>query len=185
MPSKKDKGKAKATDAPPKEITQKDLEKLAKDVDKIASKVQHRQEKALAKGEPIKEKKIDPAKEAEMRKKIEAMVQALSNMEQTGAIKASGRKDMGDHKFWNTQPVIQHGECKGMAVGNISISVFSKLHLQAKISPKRVLLIRRFLGIRCSRSPTRCLKNLSGVKWIFRMTSRYETTFLFELLWCQ
>ncbi|CAO3681504.1 unnamed protein product [Umbelopsis ramanniana] len=110
MPSKKDKGKGKATDAPPKEITQKDLEKLAKDVDKIASKVQHRQEKALAKGEPIKEKKINPAKEAEMRKKIEAMVQALSNMEQSGAIKASGRKDMGDHKFWNTQPVIQHGE---------------------------------------------------------------------------
>jgi glycylpeptide N-tetradecanoyltransferase len=110
MSPKIDKGKAKAADAPPKEVTEKDLLKLAKDVDKITSRVQHRQEKALAKGEPIKEKKIDPAKEAEMRKKIEDMVQSLAKMEQIGAIKTSGRKDLGDHKFWNTQPVPQHGE---------------------------------------------------------------------------
>jgi hypothetical protein len=109
MSSKKDKGKAKA-DAPPKEITEKDLQNLAKDVDKIAAKVQHRQEKALAKGQPVKEKKIDPAQEAEMRKKLEQMVQALANMEQSGAIKTSGRKDIADHKFWNTQPVPQHGK---------------------------------------------------------------------------
>ncbi|KAG2183228.1 hypothetical protein INT43_006232 [Umbelopsis isabellina] len=109
MPQKKDKGKAKA-DAPPKEITEKDLQKLASSIDKIAGKVQARQEKALAKGEAPKEKKVDPVKEAEMRKKVEQMLQALSTMEQTGAIKASGQKDMGSHQFWNTQPVPQYGE---------------------------------------------------------------------------
>ncbi|CAM0143015.1 glycylpeptide N-tetradecanoyltransferase [Umbelopsis sp. WA50703] len=109
MSQKRDKGKAKA-DAPPKEITEKDLQKLAGSIDKIAGKVQARQEKALAKGEAPKEKKVDPAKEAEMRKKVEQMLQALSTMEQTGAIKASGHKDMGSHQFWNTQPVPQYGE---------------------------------------------------------------------------
>jgi hypothetical protein len=108
MSQKRDKGKAKA-DAPPKEITEKDLQKLAGSIDKIAGKVQARQEKALAKGEAPKEKKVDPAKEAEMRKKVEQMLQALSTMEQTGAIKASGHKDMGSHQFWNTQPVPQYG----------------------------------------------------------------------------
>ncbi|CAO3658568.1 unnamed protein product [Umbelopsis vinacea] len=62
MSPKIDKGKAKAADAPPKEVTEKDLLKLAKDVDKITSRVQHRQEKALAKGEPIKEKNLIPPK---------------------------------------------------------------------------------------------------------------------------
>ncbi|KAI8364705.1 acyl-CoA N-acyltransferase [Radiomyces spectabilis] len=104
------------------EVTEKELENMALRVEKLAAKAQKSEVKDMMKGESSSSSKGSAKNEAEMRAKLMSMMQKLALMEQTGALKAPGKKDMGDHKFWNTQPVPKHDE-QVTEVGPIEPSV--------------------------------------------------------------
>ncbi|MBM6386411.1 MAG: hypothetical protein JSY10_20860 [Paenibacillus sp.] len=77
-----------------KQPTEKELKDLVKKVDKLVSK-------RPATGE----KSTDPQSEALMRAQLKQMMESMALMEKSGMVKSTGKKDVGDHKFWNTQPV--------------------------------------------------------------------------------
>ncbi|KAI9254782.1 acyl-CoA N-acyltransferase [Helicostylum pulchrum] len=74
--------------------TEKELKDLVKKVDKLVTK-------SPATGE----KSTDPQSEALMRAQLKQMMESMALMEKSGMVKSTGKKDVGDHKFWNTQPV--------------------------------------------------------------------------------
>ncbi|KAI9282766.1 acyl-CoA N-acyltransferase [Sporodiniella umbellata] len=45
-----------------------------------------------------------------MKQQLQQLMANMSMLEQSGLVKTSGKKDIGDHKFWNTQPVPKHDE---------------------------------------------------------------------------
>ncbi|KAG0170108.1 glycylpeptide N-tetradecanoyltransferase [Apophysomyces sp. BC1015] len=81
-----------------------------------------RDSKELIKNGESSSKRVSFDQQAEMRAKLESMMQNLAMMEQAELLKASGRKTMEDHKFWNTQPVPKHDE-EVTEIGQIEPSV--------------------------------------------------------------
>lgn len=80
-----------------KQPTEKELKDLVKKVDKLVTKSNEKK----AEGS----KSADPQSEALMRAQLKQMMESMALMEKSGMVKATGKKDVGDHKFWNTQPV--------------------------------------------------------------------------------
>lgn len=83
-----------------KQPTEKELKDLVKKVDKLVSKADAKGVSGNASG-----KKADPQAEALMRAQLKQMMESMALMEKSGLVKTTGKKDVGDHKFWNTQPV--------------------------------------------------------------------------------
>ncbi|KAI9028347.1 acyl-CoA N-acyltransferase [Phycomyces nitens] len=104
-------------------VDEEELARLTAKVEKLVKKSQTKELQNLIKGKQSASN--DPAasqNEDAMRQKIQAMMQNLALMEQSGQLKNAHKKEMGDHKFWNTQPVPKHDELV-TAVGPIEPSI--------------------------------------------------------------
>ncbi len=97
-----------------KQPTEKELNDLVKKVDKLVSK---KKASDLVKT-ASNSKSTNPESEALMKAQLRQMMEGMALMEKAGLVKTTGKKDMGDHKFWNTQPVPSLGKC----------SIFSMAH---------------------------------------------------------
>ena len=82
-----------------KQPTEKELKDIAKKVDKLVSK---KKATDLVKSSGSSS---NPEQEALMKAQLRQMMESMALMEKAGLVKTTGKKDMGDHKFWNTQPV--------------------------------------------------------------------------------
>lgn len=87
-----------------KQPTEKELKDLAKKVDKLVSK---KKATDLVKSSSSE---ANPQSEAMMKAQLRQMMESMALMEKAGLVKTKGKKDMGDHKFWNTQPVPNLGK---------------------------------------------------------------------------
>lgn len=81
-----------------KQPTEKDLQDLAKKVDKLVSS---KKVKDLMKNPPSGSSG-NPQNEALMRAQLRQMMESMALLEQANK---STKKDMGSHQFWKTQPV--------------------------------------------------------------------------------
>lgn len=89
-----------------KQPTEKELNNLVKKVDKLVSK---KKASDLVKSSTSN---TNPESEAMMKAQLRQMMESMALMEKAGLVKTTGKKDMGDHKFWNTQPVPNLGKLK-------------------------------------------------------------------------
>jgi len=96
-----------------KQPTEKELQDLAKKVDKLVSS---KKVKQLMKN-PSAAVAASGSNEAEqteaMKAQLRQMMESMALLERAGKIKTSGKKDMGDHQFWKTQPVPRYGKFCG------------------------------------------------------------------------
>lgn len=96
-----------------KQPTEKELKKLVEKVDKLVSK------------KSVKEALQNPPaasnseSEALMKAQLQQMMASMALMEKSGMVKSTGKKDVGDHKFWNTQPVPSIGNRKNTCIVSI------------------------------------------------------------------
>ncbi|KAI8988140.1 acyl-CoA N-acyltransferase [Mycotypha africana] len=93
-----------------REPTEKEIQDLAKKVDKLVSSKKVKQllkdPQSVAASSSSGNKPNEVAKLAQLKQ----MMENLALLEQAGRIKTTGRKDIGDHQFWKTQPVPRHDE---------------------------------------------------------------------------
>ncbi|KAG2201399.1 hypothetical protein INT46_010393 [Mucor plumbeus] len=93
-----------------KQPTEKELKDLAKKVDKLVSS---KKVKQLMKN-PSAAVAASGSNETEqteaMKAQLRQMMESMALLERAGKIKSSGKKDMGDHQFWKTQPVPRYDE---------------------------------------------------------------------------
>jgi glycylpeptide N-tetradecanoyltransferase len=93
-----------------KQPTEKDLKNLVEKVDKLVSS---KKVKQLIKNPSTANGSTSNAdSEAKMKAQLQQMMESMALLERAGKIKTVGKKDVGDHKFWNTQPVPSHGNMK-------------------------------------------------------------------------
>lgn len=94
------------------ELSQESLEKLAKQVDKMALNSQKKQVNEMLQGKTTSSSSAKMS--ADLRVQLETMMKNLALMEENGMLKSGsgGSKSMAKHKFWNTQPVPKHGNAK-------------------------------------------------------------------------
>lgn len=85
-----------------KQPTEKEIQDLAKKVDKLVSS---KKVKDLMKSSPAGSSSNNPQNEALMKAQLRQMMESMALLEQAGKIKTSGKKEMGSHAFWKTQPV--------------------------------------------------------------------------------
>ena len=86
-----------------------ELNKLASKMEKVVNKAQKKQvQEQLSGKQPsnASSSAADVKKQAELRQQLQNMMKNLALMEQSSS---SVAKTMGDHRFWNTQPVPQYG----------------------------------------------------------------------------
>jgi glycylpeptide N-tetradecanoyltransferase len=91
-----------------KQPTEKELKNLVEKVDKLVSS---KKTKELIKN-PAQGSSSNADAEAKMKAQLRQMMESMALLEKAGKIKTTGKKDVGDHKFWNTQPVPSHGNLK-------------------------------------------------------------------------
>lgn len=89
-----------------KQPTEKELKDLVKKVDKLVSK---KKATDLVKSSSSSSE-ANSQSEAMMKAQLRQMMESMALMEKAGLVKTKGKKDMGDHKFWNTQPVPNLGK---------------------------------------------------------------------------
>ncbi|KAI7895080.1 acyl-CoA N-acyltransferase [Mucor mucedo] len=83
-----------------KQPTEKELKDLVKKVDKLVSKKSVKEALQTPSGSSS-----NPEAEAKMKAQLQQMMASMALLEKSGMVKTTGKKDVGDHKFWNTQPV--------------------------------------------------------------------------------
>lgn len=88
-----------------KQPTEKELKDLVKKVDKLVSKKSVNEVLQTPSGSSS-----NPEAEAKMKAQLQQMMASMALMEKAGMVKTTGKKDVGDHKFWNTQPVPNIGK---------------------------------------------------------------------------
>lgn len=81
--------------------TEKELQDLAKKVDKLVKKTEKLKSTSASSSTP------SSSQEATLQQ-LRQMMKDMAMLEQSDPTMA-GRKSMTDHKFWNTQPVPSHG----------------------------------------------------------------------------
>lgn len=90
--------------------TEKEIKDLVKKVDKLVKKVDKvKPNAATASGSNSAQ---SAESEAKMKAQLKQMMESMALMERAGKIKTTGKKDMGDHQFWKSQPVPRYGKKK-------------------------------------------------------------------------
>ncbi|KAI9484034.1 MAG: acyl-CoA N-acyltransferase [Benjaminiella poitrasii] len=92
-----------------KTSTEKELQDLAKKVDKLVSSKKVQQ---IMKNPPAasSSEASNSQSDALMRTQLRQMIESMALLERTAKIKSGGKKDINDHQFWKTQPVPRHDE---------------------------------------------------------------------------
>ncbi|KAI8647223.1 acyl-CoA N-acyltransferase [Parasitella parasitica] len=93
-----------------KQPTEKELQDLAKKVDKLVSSKKAQQ---LMKNPPAtaaSSGRSEIEQTEAMKAQLRQMMESMALLERAGKVKSSGKKDMGDHQFWKTQPVPSYDE---------------------------------------------------------------------------
>ncbi|KAI8087658.1 acyl-CoA N-acyltransferase [Gilbertella persicaria] len=89
--------------------TEKEIQDLAKKVDKLVSSKKVKQlmknPSAAAAAGPS-----DPQQAEALKAQLRQMMESMALLERSGKIKTTGKKDLGSHQFWKTQPVPAYEE---------------------------------------------------------------------------
>ncbi|KAI8877033.1 N-myristoyl transferase [Backusella circina FSU 941] len=86
--------------------TEKEIQDLAKKIDKITSKAQ----KQIGKAGDVSSSGSDSAVVAQQKQQLRQMMESMALLERAGMIQPGVKKDISNHEFWNTQPVPQMDE---------------------------------------------------------------------------
>jgi glycylpeptide N-tetradecanoyltransferase len=84
--------------------TEKEIKDLVKKVDKLTK---NGVPNASASGSNSAK---SAESEAMMKAQLRQMMESMALMERAGKVKTTGKKDIGDHQFWKTQPVAKYGK---------------------------------------------------------------------------
>jgi glycylpeptide N-tetradecanoyltransferase len=87
--------------------TEKEIQDLAKKIDKITTKAQ----KQIAKADEASGSS-DSAAVAQQKQQLRQMMESMALLERAGMTQPGVKKDMANHEFWNTQPVPQMSKYK-------------------------------------------------------------------------
>jgi glycylpeptide N-tetradecanoyltransferase len=89
--------------------TEKEIQDLAKKIDKITTKAQ----KQIAKADEASVSSAsDSAAVAQQKQQLRQMMESMALLERAGMVQPGVKKDMANHEFWNTQPVPQMSKYK-------------------------------------------------------------------------
>lgn len=105
-----------------KQPTEKDLKNLVDKVDKLVSSKKVNQMIKNPSAASASSSSSNADSEARMKAQLRQMMESMALLEKAGKIKTAGKKDVGDHTFWNTQPVPSHGNLKQY---QITIRIFT------------------------------------------------------------